>query len=231
MTEGGIARPMKTKKKTSKSAVAVEEAPRAGVLPKEHEERIDIERTDLYPADMVERHRYRYLWAMSKITERFVRAGWTLDAACGTGYGSHLLLNNSARVVGLDRDEGALSHARKRFGGSLLNFRQSDFVKCLPLHTEQVDAAVSIETIEHLTGDSAAFFLSELKRVLVPGGLLLLSTPQFDEKRGLTSTFHIKEYTSNEITALVTAMGFVDVQADVHDVMPGFIFLTARRPG
>lgn len=222
---------MTTKKKSSKSAVAVKDAPRAGVLPKESEERIDIERTDLYQADMIERHRQRYLWAMTKIAERFLRAGWTLDAACGTGYGSHLLLNNSARVVGLDRDEGALSHARKRFGGSLLNFRQADFVKCLPLHTEQVDAAVSIETIEHLTGDSAAFFLSELKRVLVPGGLLLLSTPAFNAERGLTSTFHVKEYTPNEIIALVTAIGFVDVQTEDVKELPGFIFLTARQPG
>ncbi len=219
------------KKKTSKSSVAVKEAPRAGVLPKECEERIDIERADIYPADMIERHRSRYLWASTKVFKRFVRAGWTLDAACGTGYGAHLLLGTSAKVIGLDCDKGALEHARKRFGGSLLNFRQADFVKCLPIHTEQIDAAVSIETIEHLTGDSAAFFLSELKRVLVPGGLLLLSTPAFNAERGLTSTFHIKEYTPNEIIALVTAIGFVDVQTEDVKELPGFIFLTARRPG
>ncbi len=218
-------------KKTKKSTTAVKEAPRAGVLPADYEERIDIERPDLYPPDMIERHMKRYIWAEEKIVQRFARAGWTLDAACGTGYGSHMLLGASAKVVGLDCDEGALAHARKRFGGSLLDFRKADFVQVLPLHTEQFDAAVCIETIEHLTGDSAAFFLSELKRVLNRGGLLLLSTPAFNAERGLTSTFHVKEYTPNEMIALVTAVGFVDVQTEDRADMPGFIFLTARQPG
>lgn len=224
-----------TTKKKSKSASAEPAAPRAGVIPAEFEERIDIERPDIYPADMIARHRDRYGWAVSAIYKRFGRAGRTLDAACGTGYGSALLLSFSAKVIGIDGDHGAIAHARKRFGGSLLSFRWSDFNKQLAAHGEEFDAVVTIETIEHLPDEGAPVFLGELHRVLAENGLLLLSTPAFDAKRGLTSTYHLKEYTPNEMVALVTAAGFVDVELDgpedlfVKDV-PGFIFLRARKP-
>ncbi|MBS3927793.1 MAG: class I SAM-dependent methyltransferase [Sphingomonadales bacterium] len=227
---------MTTKKKSSKSVTATLEQPKAGVLAKEHEERIDIERTDIYPEDMIKRHRERYCWSISEISKRFCRAGRVLDAACGTGYGSSLLLGISNKVVGLDGDHGALDHARKRFGGSLLSFRWSDLNHTIAGNTEEFDAAVTIETIEHLPEEGAQFFLSELHRVIAKNGLLLISTPEFNAERGLTSTFHLKEYTPNEMIALVTAAGFVDVVlSDATNIwvkdLPGFIFLSARKPG
>ncbi len=219
--------------RTAHAAATAE--PRAGTIPPKHEERIDIERTDLYPAEMITRHRDRYGWAVGAISKRFGRAGRVLDAACGTGYGSQLLLSVAARVVGLDGNHGALDHARKRFGGSLLSFRWSDLNKQIAASAGDFDAAVTIETIEHLPEEFATHFLGELHRALTPNGLLLLSTPSFNAERGLTSTFHLKEYTPNEMVALVTAAGFVDVELDgpdnlwVKDV-PGFIFLRARKP-
>lgn len=211
--------------------------PMAGVLKKEFEERIDVDRPDIYPADMIERHRDRYRWASAAIAHRFGRAGWTLDAACGTGYGSNILLWTSAKVIGLDVHAGAIAHARTRFGGSLLSFRQTNLALPLPVHAQQFDAAVTIETIEHLQEADAPFFLSGLQRALMPGGLLLLSTPEFNAERGLTSTFHIKEYTPNEMIALVTAAGFVDVILEKFDrsIVEAngrghFILLRARKP-
>ena len=223
-----------TKKKEAKTAVA--EAPKAGVIPAEFEERIDIERPDIYPQAMIERHRNRYFWACGRISDRFARSGWTLDAACGTGYGSSLLLSNSHKVVGLDGDASAIKHARERFGGSLLAFRQADFARPLPVNGDQFDAAVTIETIEHLTEAAASYFLGELHRSLTKNGLLVLSTPIFNAARGLTSTFHIKEYTPNEMVALITSAGFVDVKVDDIDErgfsnLGDFMFITARKPG
>ena len=211
--------------------------PKAGVIPAEYEERIDVDRPDIYPADMIARHKARYNWAMNAVWARFGRSGYTLDAACGTGYGSKDLLQSSAKVIGLDGDKDAVAHARGRFGGSLLTFREADFAAPLPVNSGQFDAAVTIETIEHLSEADAGFFLAELKRALAPNGLLLLSTPEFNAERGLTSTFHIKEYMPNEMIALVTAAGFVDVIVEKFDrsIVEAygrghFIFLRARKP-
>ena len=65
---------MTTKKKLSSKTVVLEARvqPKAGVLASEHEERIDIERTDIYPSDMIQRHRDR--------VERRERTGPTLAA-------------------------------------------------------------------------------------------------------------------------------------------------------
>lgn len=209
--------------------------PAASTLPAEFEERIDIDRGDIYPKEMIDRHVARYRWAVGQVTRRYGRAGWTLDAACGTGYGSLMLMSASHKVLGLDLNADVLQEARARFGGSLLTFRQSDFRKQLPISSDQFDAAVCIETIEHFDESHGANFLRELYRSVVPGGILILSTPSFDKERGMTSTYHVKEYTPNEMVAIVTAAGFVDIELDGPDNlwvkdMPGFIFLRARKP-
>lgn len=213
-----------TKKKVAAPPVAVAEPKVA----QEHAERIDVDRPDLYPAAMIERHRERYLWAMASLTHRFGRAAKVLDAACGTGYGSKMLLGAAAKVVGMDVADAALAHAAARFGGGLLKFRRADFRQAMPASTGEFDAAVTIETIEHVDERAADFFLEELFRVVATNGLLLLSTPIANAEKGMTSEYHLKEYSQAEMTAKVIAAGFVDVTSE--DVVPGFMFLTARRP-
>jgi 2-polyprenyl-3-methyl-5-hydroxy-6-metoxy-1,4-benzoquinol methylase len=62
--------------------------------------------------------------------------------------------------------------------------------------TEGYDLAVCLEVVEHFEDKYVNFVLSEIRRVLKVGGLLLLSTPNFN---GSAAKHHIHEYTAVEL--------------------------------
>lgn len=141
-------------------------------------------------------HRARYAWA-SKVLDSV--GGAFLDIACGEGYGTATFARPDRTVVGVDVSKDAVERAQQRYGRDGLAFRVGDGENLSWLGDGCIDAAVTFETIEHLHHPTA--FLSELARVLRPGGVLLLSTPN----RLLASTkypitgrpnnpFHVFEY-------------------------------------
>jgi 2-polyprenyl-3-methyl-5-hydroxy-6-metoxy-1,4-benzoquinol methylase len=191
-------------------------------------ERIDLD-SEAYSNETKARHIKRYAWAISKIQERFVRAGRIIDFACGTGYGSAMLASVAHEVYGRDKDESAIATAMERHSSTLVNFAVRDRIQRHEGDSTPFDAVVSIETIEHL--DPASFgpddFLEECRKLIIPNGLLVLSTPLVAPDGVLRSKFHLKEYSVDEINALVLAHGFAEIRHD--EVLPGFICLTARR--
>jgi len=145
-----------------------------------------------------EEHISRYLWAGA-----FLEGQTVLDLACGTGFGSRILLEHGAgRVVAADASSEALESAANElasFGDRAEVVRQD----CLDLTFADghFDAVVSMETIEHL--DDAGRFLDEAARVLRPGGQLLLSTPNAlvtnPDGGKPTNPFHVREFTPDEL--------------------------------
>ena len=136
-------------------------------------------------------------------------AAWTkgkrvLDAACGEGYGSALLARDAAEVTGVDVSAAAIAHARRSYAErGNLRFVEGSCTR-LPLADASVDVAVSFETIEHIEGQEA--FVDELARVLVPGGLLVLSCPnklEYTDRRGFRNEYHVKELYREELQALL----------------------------
>jgi SAM-dependent methyltransferase len=144
-------------------------------------------------------HWHRYLFAAPLATGR--RA---LDVACGEGYGSALLARSAAHVTGIDIAAEAIAHARARYRARPnLEFRQGDCA-ALPLTEASFDVVVSFETIEHVAAQQA--FVAEVRRVLAPGGLFVLSCPnkvEYADKRGLVNAFHIRELYRDELAALL----------------------------
>jgi SAM-dependent methyltransferase len=126
-----------------------------------------------------------------------------LDAACGEGYGAHLLARSAAHVTGVDIDAAAVAHARARYGGANLEYAHGS-VTALPLADRSVDLVVSFETIEHLSGQRE--MLAEFRRVLTPGGALILSSPNrpvYNESGGVANHFHVRELDRAELAALL----------------------------
>lgn len=79
----------------------------------------------------------------------------------------------------------------------------------MPLGVDAVDAVISFETIEHIEDDED--LIDEFSRVLRPGGTLFISSPNSkvtspDGEVG--NQFHVREYTLEELTTLVTGHGF-----------------------
>jgi SAM-dependent methyltransferase len=115
--------------------------------------------------ELEHQHRYRF-------AARIVRGRSVLDAASGEGFGARILAETAARVTGVELDEGAVAHARGRYPG--IDFQTGD-VTALPFPDGSFEAVVSFETIEHVDGPERA--IAEFRRVLAPGGILLVSTP------------------------------------------------------
>jgi SAM-dependent methyltransferase len=135
-------------------------------------------------------HVHRYLFAL-----QFCEARDVLDIASGEGYGSWLLAQVARSVVGVDVDKDTIKHAIEAYAGERLKYRRG---KCaaIPLGAQSVDVVVSFETLEHVIEHEA--FFSEIKRVLRPGGILVMSTPDLRFYRARSS--HLNEFHLREIT-------------------------------
>lgn len=153
--------------------------------------------------EIVYEHGHRYAFA-----RRFAAGRRVLDAACGEGYGSALLGDVAAAVTGIDIDPATVAHARAAYAGRP-NLRFVDgSVTSLPLSDASVDLVVSFETIEHLDAADQPRMLAEFARVLAPGGLVVLSSPnrpQYSEARNYANPFHRHELDREELARLVEA--------------------------
>ena len=143
--------------------------------------------------DLYNEHRARYWFARRAASGKNV-----LDAACGTGYGSALLAETARAVVGVDVARDALDYAAQHFQAGNLRFAQADCL-ALPFAAARFDLVTAFEIIEHL--DGVELFLAELRRVLDPAGVLILSTPNrlyYTDDRGEINPFHRKEFSYAE---------------------------------
>lgn len=99
--------------------------------------------------------------------------GSVLDAACGTGrHAAHLSQLGRDEVIGVDASEAMLARAEAKLPG--IDFRHGELT-ALPLGDGAVAGAVCALALSHLPEIGAA--VSELGRVLSPGGRLILSNP------------------------------------------------------
>jgi O-antigen biosynthesis protein len=131
-----------------------------------------------------------------------------LDAACGTGYGSVMLRSAGATYVeGLDLSNSAVLEAKRVHSRDGVAFRQGDLLQ-MDRPDDPFDIVVSFETIEHIQDDRA--YVEAISRILVPGGLLLCSTPNrivTNPGKSITdqpyNEYHVREYTPDELAALI----------------------------
>ena len=152
------------------------------------------------PGEIVYEHVHRYAFA-----SRFASGRRVLDAACGEGYGSALLAQVAVAVTGVDLDAATVDHARTTYVARNLSFAQGS-ITALPLPAESVDLVVSFETIEHLAATDQPAMLAEFARVLVPDGLLLVSSPnrpEYSDRRNYLNPFHIHELDRADLARLL----------------------------
>ncbi len=126
-----------------------------------------------------------FLGAPYAVMARLV-GGNVLDVGCGTGFGTACLarLAPPLSLTGLDRSARLIAYAR-RYAGPSLRFIEGDLVS-LPFHDGEFDAVVSALALPHsMTADTARRSLSEMARVLKPGGVLAFSTPNRERSQNL----------------------------------------------
>ena len=146
-------------------------------------------------------HLHRYAIAMERCKGKIV-----LDIASGEGYGSSLLSAIALKVTGVDIDTETVRAANEKYAvkANNLEFIQGS-ADNIPVASGLFDIVVSFETIEH--HDKHKEMMTEIKRVLKPGGLLIISSPDklfYSDKPGTKNPFHVKELYKEEFSSLLT---------------------------
>jgi O-antigen biosynthesis protein len=143
-------------------------------------------------------HRHRYLFARG-----LCRGKDVLDLASGEGYGSAMLSSVANNVVGVDIARDAVKHSQRTYVRKNLQFMVGSCAE-IPLPDGTIDVVVSFETLEH--HDQHDEMMAEVKRVLRPDGLLIISTPdkyRYSIEPDYKNEFHIKELFHHEFVALL----------------------------
>ena len=134
-----------------------------------------------------------------------------LDIACGEGYGSELLATVARKVTGVDISEEAIAYAARKYVGPNIAFAVGSCA-CIPLADASVDLVVSFETIEH--HDRHLEMMQEIRRVLRPAGVLIISSPdkhEYSDVPDYKNEYHVKELYLSEFRDLL-ATGFKRVR-------------------
>lgn len=143
-------------------------------------------------------HLHRYAIALDLVQNKEV-----LDIACGEGYGANLLSVRAAHVTGLDKDDAVIKQASTRYKKDNLRFITGNAEE-LSLPAGEYDIVTSFETIEHVANQSK--MIAELKKMLKPGGLLIISTPNkkmYSDETGRRNPYHVKELYEEAFTGML----------------------------
>ncbi len=156
--------------------------------------------------------------------------GLAVDVGCGTGAVlDELAALGYPQILGTDLDPHAIALTATRLPEGACVARA--VAEALPLADSSVDVLSSLDVVEHLRDDVLA--LREYRRVLRPGGTLVLAVPAYmwawsehDVELG-----HERRYVRAELEEVVTAAGFVDVRARYfHSWLVPLAFALRRTP-
>lgn len=155
-----------------------------------------LEQGDLSQGTAEHLHRY-------KIAEMFSEGKKILDIACGEGYGTNLLSKFASEITGVDIDKETIEQAKLKYNKDNIEFLLGD-TSNIPCPNASFDVVVSFETIEH--HDKHDEMIKEIKRVLKPNGVFIISTPDkhiYTDLKGIKNKFHIKELYKKEFIDLI----------------------------
>lgn len=158
-----------------------------------------------------------------KFATQFVKGKIVLDIACGSGYGTKILADNGAEFVyGIDVSKETIEYCKRKYNYSNVDFKVGN-VKEIFLPENSVDVIISFETLEHVDSNTQQIFMKEIKRILRPGGVLVISTPNASIDSG-ENPFHLKELSINEFNSYLHE-NFKYVQINYQlDIEASYIF-------
>jgi len=157
------------------------------------------------------RHAHREERLVRRLREVSPKPGCHLECAAGVGSLSLTLAREGRLVVAADLSPLSLSVLHRRARASGLGEHVlpvvADITR-LPFSDGTFESASSAETLEHIPGHENA--VSELARVLAPGGWLVGTVPAGPEQWSDWDDWagHLRRYTPNDMTAILDGAGF-----------------------
>lgn len=123
--------------------------------------------------------------------------GNVLEIGCGEGYGIEWLAPQADKYTAIDKFPTDIAQYAK--GMNHVSFQQMS-IPPIQFETDNFDAIVTFQVIEHIEDDEG--MVREMSRVLKPGGILVLTTPNIN--MSLTrNPWHVREYTVSELEGLL----------------------------
>jgi 2-polyprenyl-3-methyl-5-hydroxy-6-metoxy-1,4-benzoquinol methylase len=151
-----------------------------------------------------------------------------LDFGCGPGYFVERIIKGGLQVecYALDFSIASIERVQRKYGAEP-QFKKAICVSSLPssFDAESMDVIVSIEVIEHITDKELAGVLTEMYRVLRPGGQILITTPN-NENLEMNKTMcpecggvfhrwqHIRSWTIDGLRQRMENAGFKTVRIE-----------------
>jgi len=148
----------------------------------------------------------RMLYTRYDLARRYCAGGDVLEVACGAGIGLGLLAVRGGSVVGGDIEEINCRVARQTYDGSpRIAIRRLD-AENLPFPDRSFDVVVLFEALYYLPRPER--FFNEARRVLRPGGALVVSTVNCQWPGFNPSPFSTKYFEAGELAEILTTRGF-----------------------
>jgi SAM-dependent methyltransferase len=148
---------------------------------------------------------------LDRFAERIQGLGPVCDLGCGPGHVARYLHERGVRVTGLDLSAEMVEQARRLNPG--MEFRQGNMLS-LDFDGGAWGGIAAFYSIIHVPRSEIADALAEMKRVLRPGGLLLLAfhvgdeTVHLDEWWGQSVSLDFRFFRPEEMAGSLRAAGF-----------------------
>ena len=124
--------------------------------------------------------------------------GKVLEIGCGEGYGLAELAPKAEQYLAVDKYNTPISKDLKEANN--ISFQQIEVPPLKGIEDNSIDFVVAFQVIEHINDDK--LFISEIFRVLRPGGKLILTTP--NKLMSLTrNPWHFREYIPKEMEKIL----------------------------
>lgn len=142
------------------------------------------------------------------------QTNWLLDVGAGAGLFLHAAQQDGWQVQGVEIASAGVEFARSRLGLDVIQAQMTE----VGLPAGRYDVVTMQETIEHLLDPLAV--LREIQRVLRPGGLVSITTPNFDslarrliglQWSNLSPGEHLFYFTPRTLSAMLERAGFASV--------------------
>lgn len=165
-----------------------------------------IDYTDVTEArgNQITREALDMMFTRYAFAARYCEGREVLEVACGAGQGLGLLQRRAGRAVGVDYTLGLLAMARAQYG-SRVPLAQVD-AHALPFRVASFDVVVLYEALYYLA--DPLVFLREARRVLRPGGHLLVCTVNREWPDFNPSPFSTRYHSADELRGLLSSAGF-----------------------
>ena len=139
------------------------------------------------PRELIKSRLDAYLPFIDPLARRFV-AYSTIDLGCGRGEWLEILQNSGLKAKGVDLDEGMLQSCREH-GLSAELFGALEYLNTLEDESQLIVSAFHL--VEHITFEELQLLISESFRILKPGGLMILETPNPENIAVATRFFYL----------------------------------------